>query len=67
MKGLIVCNYLERSVLITSNVVSSNPAQAMFTQFTTLCYKVYQWLAIDRWFSPVPPVSSTKQKLTTTI
>ena len=26
---------------------------------TTLCDKVYQWLATGRWFSPDPPVSST--------
>ena len=28
---------------------------------TTLCGKVYQWLAIGRWFSPVPLVSSTNK------
>jgi hypothetical protein len=26
---------------------------------TTLCDKVCQWLATGRWFSPVPPLSST--------
>jgi hypothetical protein len=28
---------------------------------TTLCDKVYQWLATGRWFSPGPPVSSTNK------
>jgi hypothetical protein len=28
---------------------------------TTLCDKVYQWLAAGRWFSPGPPFSSIKQ------
>jgi len=28
---------------------------------TTLCDKVCQWLVADRWFSPVPPVSSTNK------
>jgi hypothetical protein len=28
---------------------------------TTLCDKVCQWLATGRWFSPGPPVSSTKK------
>ena len=28
---------------------------------TTLCDKVCQWLATDRWFSPGPPVSSTNK------
>ena len=28
---------------------------------TTLCYKVCQWLATGRWFSPGPPVSSTNK------
>ena len=28
---------------------------------TTLCDKVCQWLATSRWFSPGPPVSSTKK------
>jgi len=28
---------------------------------TTLCYKVYQWLAAGRWFSPDPPLSSTNK------
>ena len=26
---------------------------------TTLCDKVFPWLATDRWFSPSPPVSTT--------
>ena len=28
---------------------------------TTLCDKVFQWLATGRWFSPGPPVSSTNK------
>ena len=28
---------------------------------TTLCYKVCQWLATGRWFSPGTPVSSTNK------
>ena len=28
---------------------------------TTLCDKVYQWLATGQWFSPGPPVSSTNK------
>ena len=28
---------------------------------TTLCDKVYQWLATSRWFSPGTPVSSTNK------
>ena len=28
---------------------------------TTLCDKVCQWLATSRWFSPGPPISSTKK------
>ena len=28
---------------------------------TTSCYKVCQWLATGRWFSPGPPVSSTNK------
>ena len=28
---------------------------------TTLCDKVCQWLATDRWFSPDTPVSSTNK------
>ena len=28
---------------------------------TTLCDKVCQWLAIGRWFSPGPPVTSTNK------
>jgi hypothetical protein len=29
--------------------------------YSTLCDKVYQWLATSRWFSPGPPVSSTNK------
>ena len=28
---------------------------------TTLCDKVYRWLATGRWFTPGPPVSSTNK------
>ena len=31
------------------------------TRCTTLCDKVCQWLATDRWFSPGPSVSSTNK------
>jgi hypothetical protein len=31
------------------------------TRCTTLCDKVYQWLATGRWFSPGPSVSSTNK------
>jgi hypothetical protein len=31
------------------------------TRRTTLCDKVYQWLAAGRWFSTGPPVSSTNK------
>ena len=34
------------------------PLRAMYT---TLCDKVCQWLLIDRWFFPGPPVSSTNK------
>ena len=30
-------------------------------RYTTWCYKVCQWLATGRWFSPAPPVSSTNE------
>jgi hypothetical protein len=40
-------------VPITTNVVSSNPAQARCILDTTLCDTVYQCLAAGRWFSAV--------------
>ena len=45
---------------ITTNVVSSNPAQGRLLD-TTLCDKVCQWLVTDQWFSPGTPVSSTNK------
>ena len=45
-----------QSVPITTDVVSSNPDRA---RCTTLCDKVYQWIATGQGFSPGPPVSST--------
>ena len=42
----------------TTDVVSSNPAQA---RCRTLRDKVCQWLAAGRWFSPGTPVSSTNK------
>jgi len=47
-----------QSVPITTEVVSSNPAQARCTGF---CDKVCQWLAAGQWFSPGTPVSSTNK------
>jgi len=47
-----------QSVPIISNIVNSNHAQARLIN-TTLCDKVYQWLAAGRWFSPGTRVSST--------
>jgi hypothetical protein len=45
------------SVPITTKVVSSNTVH----DDTTLCDKVYQWLATGRWFSPGSLVSSTNK------
>ena len=47
-----------QSVLITTDVVSSNSIRAMCN---ALCDKDCQWLAIGRRFSPGPPVSSTNK------
>jgi hypothetical protein len=44
-------------VLITTNVVSSNPAQARCTRYNIVC----QLLAAGLWFSPDTPVSSTNK------
>ena len=46
-----------QSVPITTQVASSNPPHDM----CILCYKVCQWLAAGRWFSPDTPVSSTNK------
>ena len=46
-----------QSVSITTNVVSSNPADGeMYSiqHYVIIC----QWLALDQWFSPSAPVSS---------
>jgi len=45
-----------QSVPITTDIVSSNLDQA---KCTTLCDKVYQWLATGRWLSQGTLVSST--------
>jgi len=34
---------------------------SIIVRCTTLCDKVCQWLATDRWFSPCTPVSSTNK------
>jgi len=47
------------SMPITAKVVSSNPFHD--EMYSTLCYKVCQWLATGRWFSPGTPVSSTNK------
>jgi hypothetical protein len=46
------------SVSITTTVVSSNPAHARGVLDTTVCDKVCQWAATDRWFSLGTLVSS---------
>ena len=43
---------------VSTNVVSSNPSQAMCTD-ATLCDKVCQWLATGLCLYPGTPVSST--------
>ena len=49
-----------QSVPITTYVVSSYPAQASCTwACTTLCDKVYQWLATSKWFSLVFTTNKT--------
>jgi hypothetical protein len=51
---------LMQSAPITTNAVSSNPAQERCTD-TTLCEKVCQCLAAGQWFSPGTPVSSANK------
>ena len=48
-----------QSVPITTDVLSSNPAQGEV--YNIICDKVCQWLAAGRWFSSGPPVSSTNK------
>jgi len=50
-----------KSVPITINVVSSNPAHGGGVHVTTLCDKVCQRLEAGPWFSPGTPVSSTNK------
>ena len=51
-----------QSVTITTNVVSSSPAQAIQGVLDImLCDKVCQWLAAGRWFFPGILVSSTNK------
>jgi hypothetical protein len=45
-------------VPITTNVVSSNPAQG---EVYNIIDKVCQWLAAGQWFSPGIPVCSTNK------
>ena len=45
----------------TTNVVSSNPVQAMCTPYSIMCDKVCQQLTAGRWFSPCTPVSATNK------
>ena len=45
---------------ITTNVASSNPAQARCTWYNIMWYG-FQWLATGRWFSPGILVSSTNK------
>ena len=45
--SLSVTKLITKSVSITTNVVSSNPAQARTCTHTTLCDKVCQWPATD--------------------
>ena len=50
-----------QSMPITTNVVSSNPVQAMCTPYSIMCDKVCQRLTAGRWFSPCTPVSATNK------
>jgi hypothetical protein len=45
------CQHMQ-SVPITSNAVSSIPAQARCTRYNIICDKVYQWLVAGRVFPP---------------
>jgi hypothetical protein len=57
-----------QSVPITTNAVSSNPAQVRCTH-TLLCGKVCQGLVTGRWFSPIfrfPPTIKNKKALYST-
>ena len=56
--GSWIYNYLCNQVPITTNIVSSNPAQA---RCTTLSDKVCQCLATGQRFSPGTPVSSSNK------
>jgi hypothetical protein len=49
-----------QSVSITTNVVSSNPAQTRCTWYNITCDKVCQWLTAGPWFSPCTPVLANK-------
>ena len=44
--------------ILQTNVLSSNPVRARYTH-TTLCDKVFHWLATCRWFSPVSSTNKT--------
>ena len=63
---VVIVWYLDKqlpmqSVTITTGVVSSNLDQGQVTRCTTLCDKVCQWLATDRWFFPGSSFSSTNK------
>ena len=50
-----------QSMPITTNVVSSNPVQAMCTPYSIMCDKVCQRFTAGRWFSPCTAVSATNK------
>jgi hypothetical protein len=50
-----------QSVHISTNVVSSNPAQARCNWCKKLCDKVCQWVTVGLWFSRSTLVSSTNK------
>ena len=49
-----------QSVPITTNVVTSNPAQMRCTWYNITCDKVCQWLTTGSWFSPCTPVLANR-------
>ena len=54
-----------QAVLIITNVVSSNPAQARYTRDIALCYTFCQWHAAGWCFSrgtPVSPINKTDRR-----
>jgi hypothetical protein len=49
-----LCNYCLSPLMLWVRI-------SIRARCTTLCDKVCQWLATDRWFSPGPPISSTNK------